>query len=82
MPIHSHSSQKDPQRVIKEVKKAIEDGEGNSIFSGLFISIVASSFVFAIISTFFDFIMLGSCRFSVCSMWSVLQEIFMSLCMA
>jgi hypothetical protein len=28
MPIHSHSSQKDPQRVIKEVKKAIEDGEG------------------------------------------------------
>jgi hypothetical protein len=28
MPIHSHSSQKDPQRVIKEDKKAIEDGEG------------------------------------------------------
>lgn len=28
MPIHSHFSQKDPQRVIKEVKKAIEDGEG------------------------------------------------------
>lgn len=28
MPIHSHLSQKDPQKVIKEVKKAIEDGEG------------------------------------------------------
>lgn len=28
MPIHSHFSQKDPQKVIKDVKKAIEDGEG------------------------------------------------------
>jgi len=28
MPIHSYSSQKDPQKVITEVKKAIEDGEG------------------------------------------------------
>lgn len=32
MPIHSHLSQKDPQKVIKEVKKAIEQGEGCQVF--------------------------------------------------
>jgi len=28
MPIHSHLSQKDPQKVGKVVKKAIDNGEG------------------------------------------------------
>lgn len=44
MPIHSHSSQKDPQRVIKEVKKAIEDGEGCQIFGVLDVERVAGNF--------------------------------------
>jgi hypothetical protein len=44
MPIHSHLSQKDPQKVIKEVKKAIEQGEGCQIFGVLDVERVAGNF--------------------------------------
>lgn len=84
MPIHSHLSQKDPQRVIKEVKKAIEDGEGCQVVKSSVVYLFGSFLVvrLVIISSFFVCIVLGLCRFLVCSMWSVLREIFISLCMA
>lgn len=44
MPVHSHHSQKDPQKVINEVKKAIDDGEGCQIFGVLDVERVAGNF--------------------------------------
>lgn len=50
MPIHSHLSQKDPQKVIKEVKKAIENGEGCQVIKifGLFLSFSCLSHILSV----------------------------------
>lgn len=40
MPVHSHHSQKDPQKVINEVKKAIDDGEGCQVIDFLVIHFI------------------------------------------
>lgn len=45
MPIHGNLLQRDPQKVIKEVKKAMEDGEGCQVIEFPTVSFAQSYYV-------------------------------------
>ncbi|KAG0597398.1 hypothetical protein M758_UG335100 [Ceratodon purpureus] len=80
LPIHRHLSQRDPHKVIKEVKEAIDTGEGCQIYGVLDVEHVAGNFHISmhglslyVASKVLDFILIFSLLFST-FFWSVVED--------